>query len=275
MHVLALALWFGALTLSRLLGVETMGPGGRVVGAAVLVALVTGVAWAALQAALVHDDLRAAFSPGEVAAMLTATGFGKIMVLRLALMGVAALALLPFASAPGLLYLLAATALASLAFLGHAAAVPGGAGLAIRGVMGLHILAAGAWIGSLPILLWLGGRLEGEGLARVMQSFSRLGLLIVLALVSSGFVAAWHNLPGFEALYTSDYGRVLVLKVTLVGGMGVAALLNRNRFTPRLLQPELAGLARSGLRWSIAVEMSIGVGVVVLAAGLAGMDPLG
>lgn len=106
----------------------------------------------------------------------------------------------------------------------------------------LHILAAGAWVGSLfgmttavfPRLLR-----EGEdSLANAAAMFQRLSTLSGIALavlVACGVFNAIRQLGSFEPLWTSRYGVILDAKLALVLAMIAIGAHNRHVKLPRLL----------------------------------------
>src|SRR5450631_3172628 len=240
LHLGALMAWFGALSLQwvlprRLVRAKTP----PLLPAAALV-LVSGVVWPWLETAVVLDDSWALLDPGQVAQVLTQTSFGRIWLLRelvvvLAILG----STVPLLASGRATYVLVAGALASMALLGHAAGVPGVAGTLERVTMGLHLLAAGAWLGALPLLWLMAGELETPVLALALQRFSRYGLVMVGIVVTTGAISAALRTGSVQALLGSDYGRVLLGKIGLVALMGVTAIINRNRLTPALVQPDL------------------------------------
>lgn len=106
----------------------------------------------------------------------------------------------------------------------------------------LHILAAGAWVGSLfGMTLAVFPRLLREGedsLANAAAMFQRLSTLSGIALavlVACGIFNAIRQLDGFEALWTSRYGITLDAKLALVLAMIAIGAHNRYVKLPRLL----------------------------------------
>lgn len=106
----------------------------------------------------------------------------------------------------------------------------------------LHILAAGAWVGSLfgmtsavfPRLLR-----EGEGsignAAAIFQRLSTLSGIALTVLVACGIFNATRQLGSFQALWTSRYGLTLDVKLALVLAMIAIGAHNRHVKLPRLL----------------------------------------
>jgi putative copper resistance protein D len=271
LHAAALMGWFGALSLRRVLGAGQGGGEMRFLQIAGSLALVSGALWPWLQAGVLGDTPDAAWDPAQVAVLLTQTTFGRTWLLREACIVLAALVTFaPLLAIGRGVYFLVVAALASLALLGHAAGASGAFGTAQRFSLALHLLAAGAWVGALPVLWVLAGRLAARDLVRVLRRFSRYGLFLVLIVLASGAVSAWSRTGSWPALLGSDYGQILIAKVALVGGMGLAALANRNIYTPRLAQADTFVQAggRAGLRRSIGLELVLGLAVIAAAVWL-------
>ncbi|SPE23227.1 putative Inner membrane protein YebZ [Burkholderiales bacterium] len=275
-HVGALMAWFGALSLRRILLVPLGKAELRGLRLAAATALASGLLWPWLQTGVVLDDARAALDPQQVAQVMTQTAFGRTWLARQAFVLLALLtATMPLLAIGRAVYFLVAAALASVALLGHAAAGAGTYGTLQRLALALHLLAAGAWLGALPVLWVLTGRLAAAELALALRRFSSYGIALVTIVVVTGALSAWFRTGGVTALVTSGYGKILLGKVGLVALMGAAALLNRNRYTPALERPDLRvqSAGRRGLRRSIAAESALGVLVVAVAVLLGAAEP--
>ncbi len=133
-----------------------------------------------------------------------------------------------------------ALSLLALILTGLAIAASGHASAAepqwlMRPVVFVHAVCLTVWIGALlPLLLALtrGGETGGEMLAR----FSRHILPVVGLLVISGVVLAIVQVHKVEALWTTDYGFVLMVKLGLVVMLFAAAALNRAFLTEPAMQ---------------------------------------
>ena len=133
--------------------------------------------------------------------------------------------------------------------------------------LGLHVLCAAFWVGALwPLLLALRRR-EAKAL---LQAFSTLAVAAVACLILAGSVLAVLQLGSWSALITTDYGRRLLAKLTLVAGLLGLAALNRLVLTPALGRSERA---RRWLRLTIGTELALAAGVVVLTASLGAVPP--
>ena len=240
-----------------------------------LVALITAVAWLALESAAMADDWSAAVDLGQIGAVLTDTAFGHAWALHLVLA-----AALVAAVAVGSRDRWAATSLASAALLaslglvGHAAMQTGAEGVLHRANHAVHLMAAGAWIGGLvPFALCLRAY-ERDDLrrdtVRAMAAFSFWGQLIVAAIVLTGVVnisLTSHHPP---LPPTTPYRALLVAKLVIVAIMISLALVNRFVLAPRL---KTSANALATLRATSLAEIALGCVVVALVSVFALLDP--
>lgn len=176
-------------------------------------------------------------------------------------------------------------ALATLAWAGHGAMDDG-----VRGYIHLasditHLWAAGAWVGALIAFLVLAANKPNTGqgsveiLSRTSNGFARIGTVIVAALVVT---RALNYLliagPSLDPLFSTLYGRLLVGKLLLFGGMLALAAANRFR-----LSPSLEAALRTGnhahavvkLRQSLFTEATLAVLVLASVAWLGILSPNG
>lgn len=105
----------------------------------------------------------------------------------------------------------------------------------------LHLLAAGAWVGSLfGMSLVVFPRLlrrqpyDGAPAARVFQRLSTLCGVALAVLVACGVYNAVQQLGSIPALWTTRYGAILDVKLALVAVMVVIGAHNRYIKLPRL-----------------------------------------
>ena len=156
----------------------------------------------------------------------------------------------------------AAGLIALIALIGHAGATPGTAGDIHLASDMVHLLAAGAWLGGLPALAMLLARARRADdpawhsfAVGATRRFSWLGIVSVAALLASGIINSWNLLGGPRDLVTTDYGRLVLLKIGLFVAMVGIAAANRFHFTPRL---PAAGALRALQRNSLA-ETGLGL----------------
>lgn len=87
----------------------------------------------------------------------------------------------------------------------------------------LHLLAAGAWIGGLITIVLAGlpaARRQGDAIGRssgsnMVRAFHDIALPSVVVVALTGIVNSWLRIEGLAALWSSSYGRVLLVKVAL------------------------------------------------------------
>ena len=245
---------------------------------ALAIAVLSGAIWLVL---LASDILGASIADvclhGGAWPVVTDTRFGLVLCIRVALALLLGL-LLPWPAMRWLHITIVAAFLALPALVGHAGATPGLAGNLHLASDMLHLLAASAWLGSLPALalfLWHTRRIAGRGLGgvvvRVVDRFSRLGLVSVGVLLATGLVNSWSLLNGPRDLIASNYGRLVALKIVLFSAMVAIAAVNKFHLTPRLPK---ADASRALWRNSLA-EIGLGICVLCFVAVLGTMPPSG
>ncbi len=240
-----------------------------------LVALITAVAWLALESASMADDLSAATDPEAIGAVLTDTAFGHVWAAHLVL-AAALVAVVAFGPRArwGATSLVSGALLASLGFVGHAAMQSGAEGVLHRANHAVHLLTTGAWIGGLVPFAMCLRAYERDDLrkdaVRAMTGFSFWGQLIVAAIVLTGVanIALTSGCPPIPP--TTPYRALLVAKLIIVAIMIVLALLNRFVLTPRL---KASAAALATLRLTSVTEIALGCLVVALVSVFALLDP--
>jgi putative copper export protein len=251
---------------------------GRAAGLGLRMAALVGVA-ALLrlyaQSYALHGSERA-LDPELIGTMLSRTLWGWGWILQLAgtvltLVGfalarrnaaltsgwtVAALGALVFAFTPGL--------------SGHAASAPRLTTLTIL-ADGVHVLGAGGWLGSLLFVVVVGipaalrqGEARGAAVAALGRAFSPAALFFAGAVVATGVFTAWIHLGNVPALWTTAYGRTLLLKLVVL-----SVVFGTGAYNFRFVLPRLADdLGTKRLRRSASLELAAGVVVLVVTAVL-------
>ncbi|MFE0626735.1 copper resistance CopC/CopD family protein [Streptomyces sp. NPDC058864] len=105
----------------------------------------------------------------------------------------------------------------------------------------VHLLAMAVWLGgltSLLVALWGGQRVERA----TVQRFSRIAFGAVVTLVVTGVYQSWRQLGSWDALVSTGYGQLLLVKVGLVILLVELAWLSR-RWTGRLGEAAVRGRA--------------------------------
>ncbi|MFD9122179.1 copper resistance CopC/CopD family protein [Streptomyces bottropensis] len=161
----------------------------------------------------------------------------------------------------------------------------------------LHLLAMAAWLGGL-VTLAVGLR---RGLTpAAVERFSLVAVGSVTVLVLTGLYQSWRGVGSWEALFDTEYGRLLLIKAGCVALMLGAAWFSRSRLARLRSEAETgtsatpgtaeAGTpvtpmaaeassrtgghsARVGLRRSVLAESALAVAVLVVTTMLTSTPP--
>ncbi len=126
------------------------------------------------------------------------------------------------------------------------------------GIVTLHVLTAGIWVGGLVVLVVLGRTVE----RRAVRQFSLLAMTSVIILVATGILNSLRNLHSVDQLFLTRYGLLLFGKVTLVVATLGAAAVSR------------AWVRRDRLpRGSVRLEAGLTVAVLTVTAFLSMTNP--
>jgi putative copper resistance protein D len=255
----------------------------RIVWASLTVAVLSGAVWLLLLAADIYGaPIREVWSNGGIWTVATDTRFGQVWAARLAAAVLLAGSMRMWrvtverGSWGVLSAIFAVGFLIGPAWTGHAGATPGGTGQFPLAADAVHLLAAGAWLGSLPplaMLLAAGWRQREPSWTAVtvvaVRRFSLLGLASVGALLISGIVNSWYEVGSLDHLVTTPYGQLVLVKLGLFAAMVAIAAVNRLYLTPRLA---MAGAVRRLQRNSVA-ETALGFAAIVVVGFLGAMAP--
>jgi putative copper resistance protein D len=166
----------------------------------------------------------------------------------------------------------------SLAWIGHSGSATGSERYVDLGIDALHLVAATAWVGGLlPLLLFLSAYRGSTTSIACMaaQRFSILGMVSVATLMLSGVINSARLVGSFQALGTTDYGRVLTTKLGLFLLMLIFAAINRLRETPLIasLQKHARSAAVHHLIRNTAIEFALGCCTLALVGLLGILHP--
>ncbi len=132
-----------------------------------------------------------------------------------------------------------------------------------------HGLAAGLWIGALAAVVAIAPRLGREPPARgntadLVHRFSPLALASVATIALSGVVTGVLYVGSWGALWSTGYGRALLLKAALFLATGAVGACNWRWLTPRLGDPAGTG----ALLRSARLELLLAAAVLLVTAVL-------
>ncbi len=143
----------------------------------------------------------------------------------------------------------------ALALSGHAAtAAPQ---LISRPALFLHGVCVAFWVGS---LLPLYAGLRSGSACRELTRFSRAIPFVLVLLAGTGLWLAAVQLGRIDALWDTDYGRVLACKLAAVGVLLMLAAANRYWLAPK------SHRAVRPLATSILLELGIALAILALVA---------
>jgi len=268
----------------------------RIARASLLLAIGTAVLGLFVKVATAAGlSLSESFHLSTIIDVLTGTRFGITWLVRMTLFG-----LLAFVMFGGLAawfksdsdwlrateFVLSATLLMALAAAGHASANEGLTLFIQLAVDGLHLLAAGVWLGGLiPLAVffsWAKREREPSTLLIAQQAtarFSRLGLVSVAVLLVTGLFNSWILVGGIPPLVGTKYGHLLLMKLAIL--IPLMGLASRNRWR---LKPQLSDLANHNdfdkmpnllaqLQRSVIAEASFGAAILVIVATMSITPP--
>jgi copper transport protein len=253
-HLAAAGAALSALTLLARLWLQSVALNGAAdaFDGAALDALVTGTVWG---------------SGWTLQAIATVAFFVGLMVSRA-----------PHGRSPGWMGAAAAALLLAAvpALSGHASAVEGWTALAFASDW-LHVLGAGAWVGTLATLVLAGlpaaaSAPGGQGtaaFARMVGAFSPVALTGAGLAAATGVVNSLFHLSAVPQLWETGYGRMLLLKLALLAVVAGLGFYNWRSILPALHTPA----APARLRRTAGAELAAGVAVILATAILVALPP--
>jgi putative copper resistance protein D len=275
---------FGS-SLFFLYGVETPGRWQRpLLIVASVIAIAASVTWFMAETASLTGDPKDAVQGTILWSVVTDTRFGKLGMLRGALLVVSWVVLCALPCSRRLMLvqtLLGGAVVASFAWTGHAVSQAGRAGLLHLSCDVLHLLAAGVWIGALvplTILLWQRSSPAEPSaalqVASALERFSGIGPAVVAILILTGLVngAFLVDPVHWQASLQTPYGKTLLVKLALFAAMLMLAALNRFQLTPALTGAATLATTVRRLRLSLLTETLLAL-LVIAAVAVLGMLP--
>jgi putative copper resistance protein D len=259
-----------------------------------LAAIVSGIVWFwIVLARITGGSLWELPSIDSIGVAITQTQFGQLWTWRLGLVLLFTIASFARMKGRSLLWsssawkhvglVIAILLLASIAWAGHAGATIGAERAIHLTVDATHLVAAGLWPGCLlplTLLLIRASRSNDPPLpivaASITRRFSAVSLLVVSALAATGLTNSYFLVGSVPALVTSEYGRLLTLKLFLFFTMIVFGGRNLLRVKARLsVSDDQNAQRRNALRKvmrNVIAELCLGT-IIVLVVGALGATP--
>jgi copper transport protein len=138
----------------------------------------------------------------------------------------------------------------------------------------IHLSAALLWVGGLLVLAVCVWPLARELRRDAFLRFSRLATLLIAALLGAGIYLSFVRLPAVSDLWTEGYGRVLLVKIALVGVALMWGAFHHFVARPALVQEDASGWS-ARLGRTLVGEASVAMAILLLAAMLVDARPPG
>ena len=233
-------------------------------------AALTALVWALGQglnilttlANILGTSLSGALDATSLRSFVSQIDLGKYMFVQLvlALLICTAVSRIRTVAAANALILLSIVAVIAPIFASHSAS-SGSHSLAIGSLI-VHVVALTFWVGGLIAITVLSATDRAIALPR----FSSLSLWAVIAVVVSGSANAWARL-NFQSAWSSNYARLVILKVLLTAGLIYLGYLNRKHLSGKW-QISLKNLTRL-----LLIEATIMLITVLIGSRLSNLQP--
>ena len=187
-------------------------------------AIATGLLIIATLANILGTDLSGALDPTSLRSFISQITLGKYMFVQLCLALLVASVAIRIKGVAGanVLLLLSLVAIIAPVFESHSAS-SGSHSLAI-GSLVVHVVAISLWVGGLVAITFL----KADDRAIALPRFSALALWAAIAVSASGTANAWARLS-FQSAWSSDYARLVFLKILLTALLIFFGYLNRRQ----------------------------------------------
>jgi copper resistance protein D len=222
----------------------------------VAIAAVASIARIALLAGSMSGDFSGMLD-GEYTAMILRGGEGTATGVRLGGLAIIALSVALRRQPAGVVGGIMAAI--SFAWIGHVHALRPSTAPTL--FLCLHLACAAFWVGALPPLLMI-TRDSGMGrIAAIAARFGKIAIAVVALLILAGTGLLWLMIGHAAEFWGSAYGRLMALKLLMVGLLLSLAALNKLRLTPKMLRGESDAAVL--FRRSVKAEMAFG-GLILL-----------
>lgn len=231
-------------------------------GAALIWVLGQGLNILATLANILGASISDALDPNSLRSFISQVELGRYMFVQfsLALIITSIVFRIRTVAVANALLLLSFIAVIAPIFASHAAS-SGSHALAIGSLI-VHVVALTFWVGGLIAIT----ALSAADRAIALPRFSALALWSVVAVVASGVANAWTRL-NFQSAWSSDYARLVIVKVVITSVLIYFGVLNRRHLSGKW-QISLPNLSRL-----LVVEVMIMLGAVLVGSRLSSMQP--
>ncbi|UJF20876.1 copper resistance D family protein [Shewanella sp. OMA3-2] len=156
-------------------------------------------------------------------------------------------------------------------FIGHSTEV----GLLAQGLILIHVLIIGSWIGAFYPLWKLCSTddhsndnvYDNRVIKNVMDTFGRLGIVIVILVLLSGMGMVWMLFDSPTELLSTNYGIAVTIKLSLVVIILLIAAWHKWVLVPKLTIATTSH-AKKALQKSIGLEALVGIFILATTAVL-------
>lgn len=128
----------------------------------------------------------------------------------------------------------------------------------------LHLACAAFWLGALPPLLIIVRGAHQPQIAAAAALFGKLALRVVALLLAAGASLLLMLIRSASQFWSSDYGRMMAVKLLAVAALLGLAGWNKLALTPKLLQGDAHAMLK--FRRSLQAEMSVGALILLTTA---------
>lgn len=135
----------------------------------------------------------------------------------------------------------------------------------------LHLVAVSSWVGGLVVLsVCVLPRARLEDIEKVVPRFSRVALIAVATIVTSGLLLLWNVSRGIDGFWSTHYSHVLIIKLSLFSLVILAAMKSK-----RWVETTLAEVVSTHRRTAVrSFAVSVAAETVLVIATLAAASVL-
>jgi len=128
----------------------------------------------------------------------------------------------------------------------------------------VHLSAVSVWIGGIAVLSLGGSSWYDEQDGKLVRRFSAMALWTVIVIVATGVTQAWLMMDGFGNVFSTNYGRTLLVKTTAVAVLVSLGILSRRT---------LKRNGPTGVKRVVGTELLFGLVIIAISALLVGTPP--